>query len=206
MAHSLPFTADETAMLSDAQFFLKKARITEKIRGQLNAAHVVLKTELSLTKLITPSGFDPTCVQFVKGEHLESFPYQYLDCPKYFHGTEKCTFRTLFWWGHHAAFALIVEGPLVKQYRKNLFNRFSEVADRDLCLSLSPSLWEWKAGAGLTMEITHERRSELAAVLDHRTAFKIARYIAFDYPVLESETLIQEGIRTFRSILPIVTP
>ena len=200
------FSSEDLRLLADQDFFRKKSLISKKIKYTLETLYAQLVPEAAKEVLLAPQEFDLQSSQFVKGEHLEDCPYQYLDFPRHYTRETKLAFRSLFWWGHHAAFALIVEGPLVKQYRKNLFNRFSEVADRDLCLSLSPSLWEWKAGAGLTMEITHERRSELAAVLDHRTAFKIARYIAFDYPVLESETLIQEGIRTFRSILPIVTP
>lgn len=206
MAHSLPFTADETAMLSDAQFFLKKARITEKIRGQLNAAHVVLKTELSLTKLITPSGFDPTCVQFVKGEHLESFPYQYLDCPKYFHGTEKCTFRTLFWWGHHVVCAWILEGRLVKQYKKHIVDRFHTIAGRELELSLAPTLWEWKQGEGYTLPIAHDRKAQIAAVIAERPFLKIARFIPLVDKKVQAGDLASLAKEAFLSMMPVLAP
>lgn len=206
MAHSLPFTADETALLSDAQVFLKKARITEKIREQLNAAHVVLKAELSLTKLITPSGFDPTCVQFVKGEHLESFPYQYLDCPKYFHGTEKCTFRTLFWWGHHVVCAWILEGRLVKQYKKHLVDRFHTIAGQRLELSLAPTLWEWKQGEGYTLPIAHNRKAQVAAVIAERPFLKIARFIPLIDEKVQAGDLAGLAKDAFLAMKPVLAP
>jgi hypothetical protein len=146
----LSFTEEETALVIDAQFFRQKARITEKIRGQLEATCNLLRIELGRTPLLTPPEFDQARVQFVKGEHLESFPYQYLDCPKHFCGTEKCTFRTLFWWGHHIAFAWLLEGPLVKRYKKNLVDRFHTIAGQDVDLSMAPTLWEWKRGEGYT--------------------------------------------------------
>ena len=142
MTSPYSFTEEETTLLTDAQFFRKKAKITEKIRGQLEATREALKIELSQCTLLSPPEFDPACMQFVRGEHLEEFPYQYLDCPKHFHGKEKCTFRTLFWWGHHVACAWILEGSLVKQYKKHLIDRFHSIAGRGVELSIAPTLWE----------------------------------------------------------------
>ena len=206
MPEPIHFSQDDLQLLADRNFFRKKAILSKKIKRTLEVLYDQLKPEAYSQTLLAPEELNLQSVQFVKGEHLEDYPYQYLDFPRHYTRETKFAFRSLIWWGHHAAFSLVVEGPLVKHYRKNLFNRFSDVADRQLCLSLSPSLWEWKTGAGLTLEITHERRSELAAVLDRRTAFKIARFVPFDDSVAESGALIQEGIRTFRSILPIITP
>jgi hypothetical protein len=200
------FTADELTVLADQDFFRKKAAISIKIKHVLEQLHHRLETEIASQPLLPPEGFDPQARQFVKGEHLENFPYQYLDFPRFYTREDKFAFRSLIWWGHHIVFALIVEGPLVKQYRRNLFNRFSEVADHHLCLCLSPSLWEWKAGPGLTLDITHHRRSEIAATLDHRTFFKIARFIPINDPVVATGQLPVEGLKTFQALLPIIRP
>ncbi len=200
------FTAEELAVLADQDFFRKKATITVKIKHVLEHLHLRLEAEIATQPLLAPVGFDPQARQFVKGEHLEDFPYQYVDFPRFYTREEKFAFRSLVWWGHHIIFSLIVEGPLVKQYRRNLFNRFSEVADRDLCLCLSSSLWEWKAGPGFTLAITQRRRSEIAAVLDHRTFFKIARFIPIDDPAVEMGKVVDEGLKAFQAILPVIIP
>ncbi len=204
MSASLSFTEDETALIADAQFFRKKARITEKIRGQLEATRHALKAELSQTTLVTPPDFDPARVQFVKGEHLESFPYQYLDCPKHFDGTEKCTFRTLFWWGHHVVFAWLLEGPLVKQYKKNLFDRFHSLAGQRLELSMAPTLWEWKCGEGYTLPITRDRKAQVAAVVAERPFLKLARFVPLDDPRVQAGELADLGREVFRSMKPLL--
>ena len=100
-------------------------------------------------------------MQFVKGERLENCPYQYLDYPKHFLGEDKFTFRSLCWWGHHLVFAMIMDGGLVKQYKKNFVDRFHQLAGQDLELSLAPTLWEWKRGRGLYA--AHHARSESPA-------------------------------------------
>ncbi len=205
MTTQYSFTADELALLADQEFFRKKARISVKIKQILEHLQNRIESEIASHPFLAPEGFDPQARQFVKGEHLENFPYQYVDFPRFYTRENKFAFRSLVWWGHHMVFALIVEGPLVKQYRRNLFNRYSEVADHHLCLCLSPSLWEWKAGSGLTLPITHDRRSEIAATLDHRTFFKIARFLPFDAPAVETGTMVDEGLQAFRAILPVIT-
>ena len=206
MSPLLPFTDEEVSLFSDAQLFRKKAKITEKIRGQLEAVHVALKAELHGGGLAVPDDFDRACVQFVKGEHLESFPYQYLDCPKYFHGTEKCTFRTLFWWGHHVACAWILEGRLVKQYKKHLIDRFHAIAGKDLELSLAPTLWEWKRGEGYTLPIAHDRKAQVAAVIAERPFLKIARFVPVTDPKVQAGDLAALAAEAFRAMKPVLTP
>ena len=198
-------TPDEWRVFADQDFFLKKATISAKLKRSLEHLHRALRPELANHQLLVPDGFDPEAVQFVKGEHLEDCPYQYLDFPRYYTRQEKLAFRSLCWWGHYFVFALIVEGPLVKQYRINLFNRFSKIADRKLRLCLSPSLWEWKAGPGFTQDITHNHRSEIAAALDRRTFFKIGRFISIDDLEESTDQIINVGVTTFQSILPIIT-
>ena len=205
MSKSLSFTDEEAALLADAQFFRKKAKITEKIRAQLEAVRAELKIELSDTRVVTPPEFDAGNLQFVKGEHLEEFPYQYLDYPKHFHGTEKCTFRTLFWWGHHVACAWILEGSVVKQCKKHLVDRFHSIAGQDLELSILPTLWEWKRGEGYTLPITHDRKAQVAAVIAERSFLKIVRFVPVDDPRVKAGELATVARVAFHAMRPIMT-
>ena len=209
MTLPLSLTDEEAALVADAQFFRKKERISAKVRAQLDAAYAGLTEELrriSLhASLITPPGFNPRAHQFVKGEHLEFFPYQYLDYPKHFDGGNKFTFRTLFWWGHHVACALILEGEGLKQYKRHIVDRFHQVAGHELELSLAPTLWEWKRGEGYTLPITHDRKAQIASVLAERRFLKIVRFVPMTDPRLAAGLLPDLSRETFRSMLPIVT-
>jgi hypothetical protein len=198
------FTAEETALLSDAAFFHKKARVSEKIRAQLEAVRQVLKDEVRQVALPPLPDCDLTSTQLVRGEHLESFPYQYLDCPKHFHGSEKRTFRTLVWWGHHVAWAWILEGTLIRHYKKRLVDQFHLIAGRQLELSLAPTLWEWNQGEGFTLPITHDRKAQIAAVLAERSMLKILRFLPFGDPRVQSGALPELSREAFRAMLPFV--
>ncbi|ULA64099.1 MAG: hypothetical protein LZF86_110800 [Nitrospira sp.] len=204
MTVALSFTDEEAALVVDAQFFRKKERISAKVRAQLNATYAGLAEELRQISLIAPPGFNPRAHQFVKGEQLESFPYQYLDYPKHFDGPNKFTFRTLFWWGHHVACALILEGEGIKQYRKHVVDRFHQVAGQELELSLAPTLWEWKRGEGYTLPITHDRKAQIASVLAERRFMKIVRFVPMTDSRLQAGLLPDLSREAFRSLLPIM--
>ncbi|WP_447973515.1 hypothetical protein [Nitrospira sp. Kam-Ns4a] len=196
-----PFTSDELALIANEQFFRAKARVMGKVRGLLEELHGAFRAELAGVELLTPPGFDPGRFQLVKGEHLEDCPYQYLDFPKHFVGDDKFTFRSLFWWGHHFVFALILEGAGLLRYKQNLVNRYHEVAGRHVCLSLGPSLWEWKRGDGYTLPLTHDRKAEVAAVLSGRRFFKLARFVVPDDPAVREGRLVELGRETLRTLI-----
>jgi hypothetical protein len=199
------FTNEEAALMADQHFFLAKAQIMAKVRRLLEATHATLKEEVASASLATPPDFDPTNRQFVKGESLEFFPYQYLDFPKHFHDSNTFTFRTLFWWGHHVVCALLLEGEGIKQHKVRIVNRFHQLAGQGLELSLAPTLWEWKRGEGYTLPITHDRKAQIAAVLAERTFLKIVRFLPFTDPRIQSGQMPEFSRETFRAILPIVT-
>ena len=205
-AEPVLFTQDELTLLGDTQFFRAKARIMTKMKAVLEGVYEGLQHELSGVTLLAPAGFNPAAHQFVKGEHLEDFPYQYLDYFKHFQGEEKFTFRTLLWWGHHIVFALILQGGYLTQYKKNLMNRYGGVADQGLALCLGSTPWEWKRGEGYTMELTWERKNELQALLDRRSFVKLARCVSFDDQVVREGRVPELGRATLRQFLPILTP
>ena len=191
--------------MADQHFFRAKAKIMTKVRGLLTATHAALKEEAGSATLITPPDFNPASCQFVKGESLEHFPYQYLDFPKHFHDSNAFTFRTLFWWGHHLACALLLEGEGIKQHKARIVDRFHQLAGQGLELSLAPTLWEWKRGEGYTLPITHDRKAQIAAVLAERSFVKIVRFLPFADQRIQSGQMLEFSRETFRAILPVVT-
>jgi len=205
MIQPVVFTETETRLLVDAQFFRQKAAITAKIRGLLEETHRALQAGLDTVTLVTPPGFNSKIHQLVKGEHLEDFPYQYLDYPKHFQDGNTFTFRTLVWWGHHLVCGLLLAGAGVPQYKRHLLGRFHQLAGRGLELSLAPSLWEWKRGEGYTLPITHDRKAQIAAVLAERSFMKVVRCLPFGDPKVQNGQLAQVVSDAFRAMLPIIT-
>ena len=202
----LALTPEELGLIADDKFFRAKARIMGKVRGMLDTLYGGLLEELRGVDLITPQGFNPEAHQFVKGEHLEDFPYQYLDYFKHFQGDTRFAFRSLFWWGHYYVFALILAGEGLAQYKNNLVNRYDKLADRKHSLCLGGTPWEWRRGEGYTMELSWDRKVDLVALLSNRSFLKVARFVPFDDPAVASGRLDEIGRSTLRELLPIITP
>ena len=200
------FTPDELRLLGDTTFFREKARIMKKMRMILDGVYDGLQKELKGVELLVPEKFDLKAHQFVKGEHLEDFPYQYLDCFKHFDGEVKFTFRSLLWWGHHIVFALILEGGRLAEYKRNLMNRYGKLAGQGLSLCLGSTPWEWKRGEGYTMELTWERKNELMALLDRRSFVKLARFVPFNDPAVLDGRVPETAVATLRQLLPVIAP
>lgn len=205
MPQSLAFTDDETTLLADTQLFRKKTIITTKIRRMLEGTHQRLRADLGTVALVTPPGFDSKVHQLVKGEHLEDFPYQYLDYPKHFQGGNTFTFRTLVWWGHYVVCAMLLEGDELRHYKQQLLGRFHQVAGRGLELSLDPTLWEWKRGEGYTFPITHDRKAQVAAIVAERSQIKVLRCVSFEDVSVRNGQLPHVACETFQAMLPILT-
>lgn len=205
MDDSSRLTAEELALVRDRRVFLLKAHITGKVTDWLKAVHTALRADLADVALITPTDFEPAKAQYVKGEHLEAHPYQYLDFPKHFSGGNALTIRTLVWWGHHVAIALLLEGEHVARYKQNLLTRYHLVADRQIALSLGPDFWEWKQGEGYTLPLTRDRRAEVAAVLSSRRFFKLTRFLPFDDPAVVDGRLAEVAREAVNAFLPVIT-
>ncbi|MBN4054377.1 hypothetical protein JYT87_01575 [Nitrospira defluvii] len=198
------FTQKERECIEDVHFFKTKAIITQKIKQFLHEFYDALKTEIVIETLLRPQGFDSQNRQFVKGEHLLDFPYQYLDYPKFFLHGEKFTFRTLFWWGHYFVLAWTLEGEFLQHYKQNLLGHYKQLADKGLFISLADTPWEWRKGSEHLIEIRVENEKEIALVLKKRPFLKVQFFIDFDHPALLEGGLKEEALKGFRLILPIV--
>ena len=201
----LSLTSDERTLIKDTSFFQAKVIIGKKIKATLVALHAALKEEITLSSLLAPDEVDLQVGQFVKGEHLHDFPYQYLDFPKHFSHAEKFTFRSLFWWGHHFVFSLILEGTYLEQYKKNLFASYGRLADRGLSISLAPTPWEWHNRPELLLEIRSDHQEIVLEAVSGRPWLKIQRIIDFDHPLFAESRLVEAGRETFRLMKTVVS-
>jgi hypothetical protein len=199
----ISFTPDELALIRDTRFFPAKALIAQKIKRILQQLHGALKEELAISNLLAPDGVDFEIGQFVKGEHLLDFPYQYLDFPKLFTTTEKFAFRSLFWWGHFWVFAWILEGKHLPRYKENLLKSYDQLADQGLYLLMTETPWEWRKDPLYQLEIRKDNQESVAAALASRPFLKIHRFVEFDSSQLNDNGIIQRGRESFLILRPI---
>ncbi len=205
MDRPIRFTPKECSLIQDTHFFRAKVVITEKVKQSWIDLREELKQELGDARLLVPEGVDYVTGQLVKGEHLNDFPYVYLDFPKFFSSTEKFTFRSLFWWGHQFVFALLLEGPHLDRYKANLLNAYDRLGGQGLYILMTETPWEWRDAPEYVLEIRKDNREAVAAALATRPFLKVHRFIPFDAPVLADGGLVREARATFRLMIPIVS-
>jgi hypothetical protein len=101
---------------------------------------------------------------------------------------------------------LILEGEGWSQYKKNLVNRYDQLADKGLSLCLGGSPWEWKRGEGYTMELTWTRKVDLVALLSNRSFLKLARFVTYDDPAVSAGKIVDVGRATLQDLVPVISP
>jgi hypothetical protein len=57
---------------------------------------------------------------------------------------------------------------------------------------------------GYTLNLTKDRKPEVAAVLANRPFFKLALFIPFDDPIVTSGDMSQKGQEVLRLMLPVI--
>ncbi len=206
MEPPIRFTEEERRFIRDTAFFQAKAAITEKIKRLLEELREELRYELAESAMPLPDGVDRQNGQLVKGEHLLDFPYLYLDFPKYFSQGEIFTYRTLFWWGHHLVFALILDGRQLDRYKENLMTHYDRLAGRGVFLLMTPTPWEWRKSPEYLLELRPDNREAVAAAVAERPFLKLHRFVAFDDPAVADGTIVKNGRDTFRLMALIAAP
>jgi hypothetical protein len=194
----------ELRLVGDRDFFRAKAVITEKVKAMLIELRQRLTAELDPARYVAPEGVDWTTGQLVKGEHLDDFPYLYLDLPKFFSNEDKFAYRTLFWWGHHVVFALILEGRHLDRYKQRLMDHYGALANRGLYLLMTPTPWEWRRAPEAVIELTTANEAAVAEALGQRSFLKLHRFVNFDDPAVANGTLVDAALATFRLLAPII--
>jgi len=197
-------TEQERRLLQDTVFFPSKAAIAEKITRWLTELRDRLRPELENARLLMPAGTDLLQGQLVRGEHLLDFPYHYLDFPKFFKPGEMFTYRTLVWWGHGVAFALILQGPHQARYAGNLLSAYDQLADRELALLMTGTPWEWRRSDSYLLPLRRDNRIVVEGAMAQRSFLKLHRHLAFDHPSIIEGRLAEEGVNTFHLLQPVI--
>ena len=203
--HRIQWNNEELEAIQITRLFEMKGDILKKVWKHFELLRDALRDEIGSHSLLAPKGIDILNGQVAKGENHLSLPFVYLDFPKYFSQSEKCTFRTFFWWGKYMVYALILEGALLPQYKKRIIEQFSILSEAKFHLSIAQDPWEWRRGLPYTISFTHQNRGKITEILNDLTFLKLERFIDLDTPSFQTGNLLKEGVDTFRLLKPILT-
>jgi hypothetical protein len=191
----MPFTKSQLALLNSRETFDTKLAATENLQALLHAVRLALKERIRPEALLSPAGTDFTTGQTAKGENYEGYPYVLIDFPKYFSATEKFTYRTMFWFGHHFFFSVILEGDNLPHYKANFATHFDTLAAKKLWLSTG-DLWDWRDAA--LLPLTVEKKSMCLETLSGLGFLKVQAVLPLTSD-LTDEIVIQVALDFFET-------
>lgn len=109
MAANLEFTIDEFKVMHDAQFFIHKKKISDKIVANFSLLNTKIEDlKSSLLSENKMAGLKQGKIN--RGENYEWLPYFILDNPGVFIGKDVFACRIMFWWGNFYSCTLHVSG------------------------------------------------------------------------------------------------
>ena len=201
---SIGWTEEEIAALQMTRIFQIKGEIQKKVWGHLELLRDALREEIGNNPLLAPEGMDTQTGQIAKGENHIRLPFVYLDFPKFFSKKEKCTFRTFFWWGNYVVYAFILEGTLLREYKKRIKGHYNTLIEGNFHLAITKDPWEWRKGNLYTLPLKKNNKKEFLNHLEEKSFIKLERFLGLKEPAFQEGNILKEGIKTFSFLKPIL--
>ncbi|MFQ5912880.1 MAG: hypothetical protein ACE5JS_06835 [Nitrospinota bacterium] len=197
MNEEIQFAESERSLIADKIFFERKQAVSEKIRRAFSQIRDELRTRLKPQRYLAPEGVDFTKGKLSGGEHHYDLPYIYLDFPRRFSKEHIFAYRSLFWWGHHFLFTLVLAGDLLPEYQKRAFSGWDRLAARGDWIAVTADPWEWRLDEPYVRLIHPGGTEALEKVVRELPLLKLIHFVAFDDRRLQEGRLARIGIETF---------
>ncbi|MGI9544976.1 MAG: hypothetical protein ACR2MX_17070 [Cyclobacteriaceae bacterium] len=194
------FSQKELQYLSDRDFLLTKATITQKVKDMLANVEHGIKKQIEAhqvpTNVLTLSG------KISKGENYQGLPYLMLDYPRKFNQEEVFAFRTMFWWGHMFSATLHLGGNHWEEHRTHVINRRGLLTDQGwyVCVNLSP--WEYHYQPANYKLLDSLNNQELLTLLKTHPFLKLSKKWALN----SYAQFPTEAIATFTEAMKLIDP
>jgi hypothetical protein len=194
------WTSHDIEMLNHVEVFLHKPAIMKKGEHFLNALGEGMIQELAHSKIAFPPGTKLTKTQLARGENNQGFPFISLDIPQMFSKSEMLTYRTLFWWGHYLGFSLILKGPQLPRYTKQLIANKNNLAGSNVYLATTTTPWEWSLDEQNFKKLDDLLDEEVQHLIETIEHIKIIRVFPMSEPSFISLNWMEAGISAWRDL------
>lgn len=137
----LKFDPDESALMFNADIFLLKRRLNQKIYILFEQIISRLKDTDEHKQFLFPENTDVLSGKISQGENYQSCPWVMLDFPRLFTKKEIFAFRTLFWYGHFFSCSLLCSGDIAGRFKEKLISNKKLLEANNFYFSLHPDAW-----------------------------------------------------------------
>ena len=144
-------SAEELALVQNAELLLTKNRIIGKVYDLFGEMAVVLTSNLNERKEKLPEEVLLHSPKIARGENYKGLPYVMLDYPRCFGKENVFAIRTFFWWGNFLSVTLHLKGTYQRNL-ESLLNKNCEML-REAGFNLSVSGDEWNHDLSTTNQV-----------------------------------------------------
>jgi hypothetical protein len=192
------FGEEESSLIADKIFFEQKQKVSKKIRTAFSQIRDELRNSMTPERYMAPEDVDFTQGKLSGGEKHYDLPYIYLDFPRRFTKEYIFAYRSLFWWGHHFLFTLILAGDLLPNYQKRVLSGWDRLAARGDYIAVTDDPWEWRKDEEFFRLVQSADTESLEKTILELPFLKLIHFIPFDDQRLEEGLLVNIGVDTFR--------
>ena len=197
---SADWTPLEVKLLNTVDIFLHKPAIMKKAEANLTALKQEVIKTLSQAPHPCPPESDIVKGQIVRGENHKGFPFISLDMPQMFSKSQMFTYRTLFWWGHHLIFSLILkqenQAPLIEK----LIQLKEHPEWKDIQLAIAPTPWEWEKDMKNFVPLFGASEIKIRDTINSVKYIKLCRFYSLASPEFPELNWAGAGLATWKTL------
>lgn len=197
-ATKIRLSAEEAALMMNADMILTKNRILEKVKSLLFQIQEDQQDHLS-NKSFLPIAVQAIPPKISKGENYNGLPYLVLDHPRFFDKENMYAIRTMFWWGNFFSTTLLLSGEYKMLLQQQFINNYDALkrAGYYICINADP--WQHHFEEGNFVEIASLNKMEWEASIRSHPFLKLSKQI----PLTQWENVRENVLEIFKQYLTI---
>jgi hypothetical protein len=197
-ATKIRLSAEEAALIMNADLILTKNRILEKVKSLLTLVQEDQQEYLSVHPIL-PYAVLSIPPKISKGENYNGLPYMVLDHPRYFDKESMYAIRSLFWWGNFFSTSLLLSGEYKTLLQDRFINSFESFKNEDyfICTHIDP--WQHHFENGNFVNAGSLNHKEWEDIIRRHPFLKLSKKI----PLTQWENVREKVLEIFRHYLAI---
>jgi hypothetical protein len=173
---NVKLSAAELALACNADILLTKNSIINKVYELFGHLSEVYNTKIEACDIA--GEVKKKSPKISKGENYQGLPWVMLDYPRYFSGNNIFSIRTMFWWGNHFSFFILLKGAYLPA---NIAKRIIEITDTDdwyLCTATDP--WEHHFEEDNMIPVKQLTQPEAESIITQNSFLKLGTKIPIE--------------------------
>jgi hypothetical protein len=197
-ATKVMLSAEEAALIMNADIILTKNRILEKVKSLLKLIQDDQQDYLS-DKTALPVLVRSISPKISKGENYNGLPYLVLDQPRLFLKDDMYAIRTMFWWGNYFSTTLLLSGSYKTQLQQRFINKYDTLKQEGYYICINADPWQHHFEPGNFEKIDRLSKTEWESTIRSHPFLKLSKQV----PLTQWENVRENVFQIFRQYIEI---